>query len=500
MTCKRLLLLVLTLCTAASLLAVNPLAADMTLEEQIIDSCTYDRTADISQHKLTKSQLETLFYGMRYAGKLPWYTENSYTYYYSDTTGYLLKFEPDVLDKESYDRMLYEQKVAEVLAACVQEDMQDWQIALSIHDYLIANCVYDEAEQLRTGYDLLIKGSTVCSGYAELYQDLLTRCGIPCLQVESEAMEHVWNLVQLDEKWYHVDVTWDDPTPDTKGFVQHKYFLRTDAEMSAGEDPHHDWETDITCTDTTYSNAFWKDVDSQIIFADANSCCFIREKDCRNSIYRRDISTGKETRLYREKETYLNIGKGGYAYYHCGLSLWNDRLWFCTMNKVCSMTLKGTDVRTEYTYNTSANKRILGGCHVTEDTIYLSAADHDGNCVPVTQTLKSSGGHTHSYTQTVTPPTCTQPGYTVSVCQCGLQAKGDPVAAKEHSWQQTFYHAPTIFSPGSEERKCSNCGETESQVLPQVDIGQWLSENGKTVYIAVVIVIVLISSKKRKKA
>lgn len=497
---KRCLLLMLILCMVLSLLPAAVSATETSVEQQIIDACTYGKTVDISQFRLTATKLEALHQKLLLEGKLPWYTARNFTYQYNEGNGYMLEFTPKILDPDVYDRMLYEQKVAEILAACVHEGMSAWQIALSIHDYLVVNCVYDEALELNTGYDLLMKGSTVCTGYAALYQDLLLRCGIPCQQVRSDPMEHIWNLVQLDGKWYHVDVTWDDPTPDIKGLVRHEYFLRTDDEMSAGEEPHHDWETDITCTGTTYSNAFWTKVESQIIFTDVKTCYFIRAKDCQNSIYRRDIPSGKETRLYKEKAAYLNIGHGRYRYYHTGLSLWNDRLWFCTMDKVYSMTLKGKDVRKEYTYNTGANHRVLRGCYVTGDSIQMSATDHDGSAVPVTQAIKASGGHVHSYTQTITQPNCTQPGYTVSTCQCGVTAKGAPVVATGHDWQQISYDAPTFFSDGYAENRCGLCGETDGEYLPQIDLIQWLSENRKVVYVVAVVLIVLISSGKRKKA
>lgn len=498
---KRFLVGILALCMILSLLPFGA-AAEETVEQQLIDSCTYGKTVDISRHKLTETQLETLFYGTLYEGKLPWYTESSYTYYYNDQTGYMLEFEPDLLDREKYDRMRYAQRFAEVLDACVLEGMEQWQIALAIHDYLIVNSIYDETLELNTGYDLLVNGSTVCSGYAALYQELLLRCGIPCLQVESDPMDHVWNLVQLDGQWYHVDVTWDDPTPDTRGMVSHEYFLRTDAEMSAGEDSHYDWETDITCTDTRYSGAFWEDVYSRILFTDADTCFYIRDDECRNSIYRREIASQKETRIYREKAIYINIGKGEYMYFHTGLSLWNDRLWFCTMNGVYSMTLDGKDIRKEYTYKTGTNGRFLAGCHVENDQIWLTAEDHDGNAETVSYTLAASGAHIHSYTQTVTAPTCLEPGYTTAFCDCGITAKGDPVAAAGHALQETAHAAATFFSGGYRESVCVTCGETDWQALPQIDFGKWLSENSRTVIVTAAALIGGIGSiiKKRKRA
>ena len=42
--------------------------------------------------------------------------------------------------------------------------------------------------------------------------------------------EHIWNLVYLDEKWYHLDLTWDDPIITGGGRVtdtiKYAYFLK----------------------------------------------------------------------------------------------------------------------------------------------------------------------------------------------------------------------------------------------------------------------------------
>lgn len=499
---KYFLLQLLIVSMILALLPVSASAAEESLEQQLIHSCTYGQVADISQYNLTDAELEALFYQLANEGRLPWYAGNTYTYYYDQDTGFMLEFHPELLDKGRYDRMLYEQKVAEVLSACVLEGMAPWQIALAIHDYLIVNCVYDEALKLNTGYDLLVNGSTVCAGYAALYQDLLLRVGIPCIQVDSEAMDHVWNLVQLDGQWYHVDVTWDDPSPDVKGFVSHEYFLRTDAQMSAGEEPHHDWETDITCTDIRFSDAFWTTIDSQILFTDPNTCYYIRATDFENSIYRRDLSSGAEKRLYKEKETSINIGEGDYIYFHTGLSLWNERLWFCTMSKVYSMNVSGKDVRQEYAYQAKLEGRVLAGCHVVNDRVELSAADYDGNSKSLTYALEASGAHVHSYTQTVTAPTCSEPGYTVSVCQCGITARGDVTAPAGHDPRQVSHQGATFFSSGYAETVCTVCGETESTVLPQIDFWQWFDEHRRTVITvtaALVGGVCSVLSKRKKK-
>lgn len=74
---------------------------------------------------------------------------------------------------------------------------------------------------IRTSYGALVKGESVCEGYARAMKSVMDRLGIPCVLVQgvyrhtADNLElHMWNYVQLDGKWYGVDVTMDDPVGD----------------------------------------------------------------------------------------------------------------------------------------------------------------------------------------------------------------------------------------------------------------------------------------------
>lgn len=483
MNIKRTLALLLSLFLLLPLLfGVARAAGQEELEQLIIDSCKYGQKVDISDYQLTEKQLEELYYRLQAEGRLPWYASHEYTYYYSELTNLMLEFEPLLLEE---DRMVYERELAALVHSCVFAGMEDWEIALAVHDQLVLRSVYDLKLKKNTGYQLLVEGTAVCAGYAAVYQDILQRLGIPCLQVESEEMDHVWNLVQLDGQWYHVDVTWDDPTPDLPGMVDHQYFLKTDEEMKNAEEPHHDWQTHIRCDDTRFSDAFWVGVESPILYTDSDTCFYLREKDCRNSLYRRVGDT--ETRIYREKESYLDIGHGEYAYYHTGLQLRAGRLWLCSMTEVFSLDLEGKHKQVEYTHSLKALKRHLAGFRATEEELVLSLSDHDGKRLQLTKELSPSGDHLHSFSDTVTEPTCTQPGFTTSLCACGLKAVGNETGPKGHSWQEQDKRGASPFSEGFVDNLCTVCDATERQVLEKLSFTEWARE-----YLVVIVALVAI--------
>ena len=65
----------------------------------------------------------------------------------------------------------------------------------------------------------------VCEGYARALMILCRELGIPCVLCQGEARTtptgatgaHMWNYVQLEDVWYAVDTTWNDPYISTNG-------------------------------------------------------------------------------------------------------------------------------------------------------------------------------------------------------------------------------------------------------------------------------------------
>ena len=110
---------------------------------------------------------------------------------------------------------------------------------LSIHDYLVNTLTYNPfnpisqsaykkvSEQYELEHNRVLACKYgVCQDYAELFQEMCLRAGIPCELVSGVAGggPHAWNRVYVDGKWFHVDCTWDDPI-GKKPILQHTYYL-----------------------------------------------------------------------------------------------------------------------------------------------------------------------------------------------------------------------------------------------------------------------------------
>lgn len=130
------------------------------------------------------------------------------------------------------------QKFDLIIGEIIKDNMTDEEKIKAMHDYLINHAVYDEerAQKIKAGNDEspvyqshkatgpMIQGVTLCSGYSDAIKIYLDRLNIPNYKISN--MDHIWNLVKINDKWLHLDLTWDDPvTPNKQNVLMHKYFL-----------------------------------------------------------------------------------------------------------------------------------------------------------------------------------------------------------------------------------------------------------------------------------
>jgi len=101
-----------------------------------------------------------------------------------------------------------------------------------IHDYVIKTTKYDSNRsdnkivnyKSDIAYGPLFEGYGLCGGYTDTMALFLDYYNIPNFKVISE--NHIWNAVYLDGKWYHLDLTWDDPISKSgKDILEYTFFL-----------------------------------------------------------------------------------------------------------------------------------------------------------------------------------------------------------------------------------------------------------------------------------
>lgn len=141
-------------------------------------------------------------------------------------------------------------KIDEVLKNNINDSMDDYEKIKVIHDYIINNAKYDvkrnneNISQFNSyiAYGPLIEGYATCNGYTDAMALFLNKLGYKNFKIattpdDKNLTGHIWNAVYLNNKWLHLDVTWDDPvSEDGKDYLLHKYFLITDEELKKADE------------------------------------------------------------------------------------------------------------------------------------------------------------------------------------------------------------------------------------------------------------------------
>lgn len=120
--------------------------------------------------------------------------------------------------------------------------LNDFEKELAVHDKLGKLSSYyttssDDIPQIcHTSYGAIISKSAVCDGFTKAMQLLLDRVKIESIFVSgvTDNKAHAWNLVKINNNWYHMDLTSDKLVKQTDGTTPnliHSYFNITDDQI-----------------------------------------------------------------------------------------------------------------------------------------------------------------------------------------------------------------------------------------------------------------------------
>lgn len=109
-----------------------------------------------------------------------------------------------------YDLNISEQ-LDDIINSIITDDMNDFEKIKAVTMYVIENFEYDMSLINKSNVHpiecMLKEGRGVCTSYACLTNALLTRSGISSYVVMSKASRHAWNLLEIDNQYYYLDVT-----------------------------------------------------------------------------------------------------------------------------------------------------------------------------------------------------------------------------------------------------------------------------------------------------
>lgn len=150
------------------------------------------------------------------------------------------------------DIKLIEAKVKEVESEIWNNSMSNEDKIKEAHNYIINNSKYDKDRsdnnivryKSDTAYGTLLEGYSLCGGYTDAMELFLEDMGVKSYKISSE--NHVWNAVNLDNAWYHLDLTWDDPiTTDGSDILEYNFFLITTSELNELENEQHNYDKNV---------------------------------------------------------------------------------------------------------------------------------------------------------------------------------------------------------------------------------------------------------------
>jgi len=137
----------------------------------------------------------------------------------------------------------------------------EYALLIKLYEYLQENVNYDKQEYIanlkgvctnqnaHNAYGALINKYAVCDGYSSAFALLAKKLGFDCMIVigmssyeSSSVINHAWNIVKIQNKYYHMDNTWDSKRFNEFNYHSYAYFALNDEEIKVD----HMWDRNST--------------------------------------------------------------------------------------------------------------------------------------------------------------------------------------------------------------------------------------------------------------
>lgn len=117
----------------------------------------------------------------------------------------------------------------------------------ALHNYLIRTITYDTnytSESIdkssSKAYYALTSGKAICSGYSDSFAIMMDKLNIPNFKISTT--DHVWNVIYFENKWQHIDVTWDDDEVNNNNY--YNFFMIDTNDLLKKDTLKHSFDRD----------------------------------------------------------------------------------------------------------------------------------------------------------------------------------------------------------------------------------------------------------------
>jgi len=373
-------------------------------------------------------------------------------------------------------------KIKDVLKSLNVSSASDYEKVKAIYDYICANVTYDREhlgddsyKKQFTAYAALIQGESVCQGYALLFYRLALELGVDSRLISgtSHGEGHGWNIVELGNRYYNADTTWD------AGNSSYLYFLKCPSNF-----PDH--TRDAAYDDSAFHKAYPM-ADSDYVPGTETECTHSYTSKTTDPTCTADGKTVYTCSKCGDSYT-ETIAKLGHIYSSqvTAPTCTEDGYTTHTCSRCGDSYTDSTIPATDHSYSTQTTEP---SCTTDGKTVYTCSKCGDS----YTETIAKLG---HSYSSKVTAPTCTEDGYTTHTCsRCGDSYTDTKTAATGHSWDGgTVTKEPTETAEGVRTYTCTACKNTRTEAIPKLEPTQCqhsyaaqttepsCTTDGKTVY------------------
>lgn len=196
----------------------------------------YDFPEGLISKKLDVNDVKKVYWAFDYDNAQFIELGNGCGYTYTGSTVTALRasgIRPDE-NRDNYSRLYseFDSTVQNILNNALRE-RSGYDQLLYIHDWIVNNTEYrrNGPQYISEADGPILHGIALCEGYSKAFMYLAQALGYDCVCVAGKANgeDHMWNMVELNGRWYHVDATWDDPVmSDGSSSLRHDYFLISD--------------------------------------------------------------------------------------------------------------------------------------------------------------------------------------------------------------------------------------------------------------------------------